>query len=154
MMGTGLKDGLIVMVLAGHEISEHPSTGAAQRVVVVIEDEAIVLAGYQMLFESWDYHVVAAQTVEEAIETLAEEANAPGFILADFRLRDGQTGVEAIDRLRQAFGLEIPGVVVTGDTTVTVEGLRKALASGMPVLHKPVNGRQLQDILTRSFGNA
>ena len=128
--------------------------GTARRVVVVIEDEAIVLAGYQMMFESWDYHVVAAQTVEEAMETLAEESCSPGFILADFRLRDGQTGVEAIERLRQAFGDDIPGVVVTGDTTVTVEGLRKALASGMPELHKPVNGRQLHDILTRSFGTA
>ena len=151
MMGTGLKDGLIVMVLAGHEISEHPSTGAAQRVVVVIEDEAIVLAGYQMLFESWDYHVVAAQTVEEAIETLAEEANAPGFILADFRLRDGQTGIDAILHLRRAFGSDIPGALVTGDTAVTVGGLRQAMASGMPVLHKPVNGRQLHDVLTHAF---
>lgn len=147
-------DGLIVMVPAGHELSGHPAAAGAPKVVVVIEDEAIVLAGYQMLFESWDYHVVAAQTVEEAIEELTGEANAPGFILADFRLRDGQTGVEAIERLRLTYGSDIPGVVVTGDTTVTVEGLRRAMASGMPVLHKPVNGRQLQDILARSFRNA
>ena len=140
------------MGLAGHEISGHPSTVGAQRVVVVIEDEAIVLAGYQMLFESWDYHVIAAQTVTEALEVLAEESCVPGFILADFRLRDGETGVDAIARLRGAFGAAIPGVVVTGDTTVTVDSLRKAVAAGMPVLHKPVNGRQLQDILDHSFG--
>ena len=131
--------------------SGYASTDVAARVVVVVEDEAIVLAGYQMLFESWDYHVIAAQTVEEAIELLEEESLSPGFILADFRLRDGQTGLEAIQRLRETFGSDIPGVVVTGDTTVTVEGLRQAIASGMPVLHKPVNGRQLQDILARSF---
>ena len=135
-------------------MSGPPSTGAAQQVIVVIEDEAIVLAGYQMLFESWDYHVIAAQTVEEAIEVLAEEASAPGFILADFRLRDGQTGIEAIERLRQTYGPDIPGAVVTGDTTVTVDRLRHAMAAGMPVLHKPVNGRQLHDILSRSFGRA
>lgn len=146
-------DGRIAMSLAGHEISGHATPGAAPRVVVVIEDEAIVLAGYQMLFESWDYHVVAAQSVEEALELLAEESRTPGFILADFRLRDGQTGIEAIEHLRGKFGADIPGVVVTGDTTVTVDGLRKALASGMPVLHKPVNGRQLQEILSRSFGS-
>ena len=143
----------MAMALATDETSGSVSGGVPQRVVVVIEDEAIVLAGYQMLFESWDYHVIAAQTVAEAIETLEEECCSPGFILADFRLRDGETGLDAIQQLRQTFGGDIPGVVVTGDTTVTVEGLRLAVASGMPVLHKPVNGRQLQDILSRSFPN-
>ena len=139
------------MAMVAHDVSQQPPSVMSRRVVVVIEDEAIVLAGYEMLFESWDYHVIAAQTVEEALELLAEEACEPGFILADFRLRDDKTGVEAIDRLRRTFGPHIPGVVVTGDTTVTVEGLRAAMASGMPVLHKPVNGRQLQDILSRCF---
>jgi CheY-like chemotaxis protein len=141
------------MTLVSDGASGHASADLSTRVVVVVEDEAIVLAGYQMLFESWDYHVIAAQTVDEAIELLEEEALCPGFILADFRLRDGQTGLQAIERLRETFGADIPGVVVTGDTTVTVEGLRQAIASGMPVLHKPVNGRQLQDILARSFSH-
>ena len=120
-------------------------------VVVVIEDEAIVLAGYRMLFESWGYRVVAAQSVDEA-EHLIATTGTPGFILADYRLRDGKTGTEAIKHLRLRFGRDIPGVVVTGDTTVTVDGLRTAAAEGMPILHKPVNGRQLQDLLSRALG--
>ncbi|WP_039851840.1 response regulator [Magnetospirillum fulvum] len=119
--------------------------------MVVIEDEAIVLAGYQMLFESWGYVVIAAQSADEALGMLEAGSMPPGFILADFRLRDGQTGTEAIERVRQAFGPDIPGVVVTGDTTVTVDRLRLAASEGMPILHKPVNGRQLQELLTRSF---
>ncbi|CCG41676.1 Putative two-component response transcriptional regulator (CheY family) [Magnetospirillum molischianum DSM 120] len=119
--------------------------------MVVIEDEAIVLAGYQMLFESWGYVVIAAQSADEALGMLEGGAIQPGFILADFRLRNGQTGTDAIERVRQAFGPDIPGVVVTGDTTVTVDRLRLAASEGMPILHKPVNGRQLQELLTRSF---
>ncbi|WP_254432612.1 response regulator [Magnetospirillum sp. SS-4] len=122
--------------------------------MVVIEDEAIVLAGYQMLFESWGHHVIAAQSVGEAIDLLAEESACPGFILADFRLRDGETGTEAIEILRRAYANAIPGVVVTGDTTVTAESLRLAKEAGMQVLHKPVNGRQLQDILGRVMGRS
>jgi CheY-like chemotaxis protein len=123
--------------------------------VIVIEDEAIVLAGYQMLFESWGYRVLAAQSADEAEAQLSAGPDAvPDFILADFRLRGGQTGLEAIKRLRKRFGREIPGVVVTGDTTVTVDGLRAAAAEGMPILHKPVTGRQLQDLLARSLGPA
>jgi CheY-like chemotaxis protein len=129
-----------------------PCAGAPPALVVVIEDEAIVLAGYQMLFESWGYRVIAAQSADEALSLVEEEGEAPRFILSDFRLRDGQTGTEAITTLRRAFGDGIPGAVVTGDTTVTGEGLREAAAEGMPILHKPVNGRQLQDILSRSLG--
>jgi hypothetical protein len=32
--------------------------------------------------------------------------------------------------------------------------LRQAVDAGMPVLHKPVQPPQLQDILARSFGRA
>ncbi|WP_237051597.1 response regulator [Magnetospirillum sp. ME-1] len=121
--------------------------------VVVIEDEAIVLAGYQMLFESWGYRVIAAQSADEAVALIEEEGGeAPDFILSDFRLRDGRTGTDAITLLRNNFGDAIPGAVVTGDTTVTGEGLKEAEAQGTPILHKPVNGRQLQDILSRSLG--
>jgi CheY-like chemotaxis protein len=122
--------------------------------VVVIEDEAIVLAGYQMLFESWDYQVIAAQSAEEALELLAEDGTTPSFILADFRLREGKTGPQAIQDLRARFGAHIPGAVVTGDTTVTAEGLREAMAAGIPVLHKPVNGAQLRDLLNQALGMA
>jgi two-component system, OmpR family, phosphate regulon response regulator PhoB len=128
------------------------NAASAPALVVVIEDEAIVLAGYQMLFESWGYRVIAAQSVSEAVEQLEDEGEAPAFILSDFRLRDGQTGTEAIGLLRRSYGSAIPGAVVTGDTTITGEGLREAEATGTPILHKPVNGRQLQDILSRSLG--
>lgn len=142
------------MSAIGSSIAGSGDAAPGSRVVVVIEDEAIVLAGYQMLFESWGYVVIAAQSADEALQLLASSVVPPGFILADFRLRDGQTGTDAIERVRQVFGGNIPGVVVTGDTTVTVERLRLAASEGMPILHKPVNGRQLQDMLNRSFKTA
>lgn len=118
--------------------------------IVVIEDEAIVLAGYQMLFESWGYRVVAVPSADEALTQLRTLGDKPGFVLADYRLRDGNTGTEAIGRVREAFGADLPGVLVTGDTAI--ERLRHAAASGLPILHKPVNGRQLRELLQRSLG--
>jgi CheY-like chemotaxis protein len=117
--------------------------------IVVIEDEAIVLAGYQMLFESWGYRVIAAASPESAMAQLDAAGQAPDFILADYRLKEGHTGTEAIKTLRDTFGENIPGVLVTGDTAV--DRLRTAAASGLAILHKPVNGRQLHDILQRSL---
>lgn len=128
------------------------SGGDEAPLIVVIEDEAIVLAGYQMLFESWGYRVVAAPSAEDALQALKDNAFQPDFILADYRLKEGNTGTEAIQALRSAYGNSIPGVLVTGDTAV--DRLRHAAASGLPILHKPVNGRQLLDILQRSLGAA
>jgi CheY-like chemotaxis protein len=117
--------------------------------IVVIDDESIVLAGYQMLFESWGYRVTAAPSGEEALSQLHDNGTTPDFILADYRLREGHTGIEAIDALRNAYGAGIPGVLVTGDTAI--DRLRQASSSGLPVMHKPVNGRQLQDMLRRTL---
>jgi len=120
----------------------------ASPLVVVIEDEAIVLAGYQMLFESSGYRVAAAQSLDEAHALLGAAGEAPRFILADYRLREGRTGTDAIESVRQTYGADIPAVLVTGDTAV--DRLRHAAASGLPIMHKPVNGRQLLELLRRS----
>ncbi|MGE5547735.1 MAG: response regulator [Solirubrobacterales bacterium] len=125
---------------------------AGGALIVVVEDEAIVLAGYQMLFESWGYRVVAAASAADAMAQLQEVGEAPRFILADYRLKDGETGSDAIEILRKTYGQMIPSVLVTGDTAV--DRLRNAAASGLPILHKPVNGRQLQDILKRTLAPA
>jgi CheY-like chemotaxis protein len=119
--------------------------------ILVVEDEPMVLAGYQMLFESWGYRVIAAPSTDDALTRLHEAGEAPRFVLADYRLRDGDTGTEAIERLRAAYGRDIPCVLVTGDTAV--DRLRHAAASGLAILHKPVNGRQLLDVLKRSLRN-
>lgn len=117
--------------------------------IVVIEDEAIVLAGYQMLFETWGYRVVAAPSLDDAMTQLRAMGQPPDFILADYRLREGHSGTEAIEVLRRTFGETIPGVLVTGDTAI--DRLRHAAASGLPILHKPVSGRQLMDVLQRAI---
>ncbi|HSV28230.1 MAG TPA: response regulator, partial [Candidatus Omnitrophota bacterium] len=96
--------------------------------IVVVEDEAIVLAGYQMLFESWGFRVVAAPSAADALSQLKDLGEPPRFILADYRLKDGHTGTEAIATLRRLYGDDIPGVLVTGDTAV--DRLRTAAASG------------------------
>lgn len=115
--------------------------------IAVIEDEAIVLVGYQMLFESWGYEVVAASSAEEALGQLRDRGRGPDAIIADYRLREGRTGVMAIRSIQAEFGDAIPAILVTGDTGPG--RLREAAASGLPILHKPVNGGQLHELLSR-----
>lgn len=118
--------------------------------IAVVEDEAIVLVGYQMLFESWGYEVVAASSADEALDQLRNRQRAPDVIVADYRLKNGRTGVDAIRSIQAEFSAAIPGILVTGDTGA--DRLREAAASGLPILHKPVNGNQLHDLIERALG--
>lgn len=117
--------------------------------IAVVEDEPIVLIGYQMLFESWGYEVVAASSADEALDQLRDRQRAPDVVVADYRLKNSQTGVEAIRSIQAEFNTAIPGILVTGDTGA--DRLREAAASGLPILHKPVNGTQLHALIERAL---
>ncbi|OAN55384.1 response regulator [Magnetospirillum moscoviense] len=117
--------------------------------IVVIEDEEFVLAGYQTLLESWGFEVVAAASGAEALTALTSSARIPDFIVADYRLGDGLTGTDAVQLLRRSFGDGIPGVLITGDTSM--DRVRHAGESGLQVVHKPINGRRLKEIVERGL---
>ena len=41
---------------------------------------------------------------------------APDLLISDFHLKDGETGLEVIDTVRQAFGSTVPVILLSGDT--------------------------------------
>lgn len=127
---------------ASRQMSDKAVSGA---LVLVVEDETMVLMGYRMLFESWGYRVLAARSVEDAMDQLADYSLPPDVIVADFRLTAGETGVQAVRMVEKRYGGSIPAILITGDTGA--DRLREAVSSGLPVLHKPVNGRKLQSLL-------
>ncbi|WP_255448478.1 response regulator [Telmatospirillum sp. J64-1] len=131
---------------------EAAGTARDSGLIAVVEDEAIVLVGYQMLFESWGYSVVAASSADEALSQLHDGGRKPDIVVADYRLKHGRTGIEAVREIQAAFGDDIPGILVTGDTAA--DRLREAAASGLPILHKPVNGKQLQALIAQYLGRA
>jgi DNA-binding NtrC family response regulator len=66
----------------------------------------------------------------------------PHGIIADYRLRQNRTGVQAIERIQQGISADIPAVIITGD--IAVERLREVSLSGLQVLHKPVSPLKLR----------
>jgi len=122
-----------------------------RRLVMIIDDEAPVLKGLGMILEEWGYEVLAAGSEEEAIELLEARRRQPHAILADYRLRDGRTGAEAVRHIRALFNTPIPCIIITGDTAP--ERLREAEASGFSILHKPVQPPHLHSLLTQSLSS-
>jgi CheY-like chemotaxis protein len=110
--------------------------------VLVIEDELHVQEAMSVLLRSWGHEVVAVVAEEAA---LAIFPPAPDVIIADYRLREDRTGIDAIRRVRDQWGTSIPSLVVTGDTSV--DRLQQAQASGLAFLHKPVSPGKLRAFL-------
>lgn len=115
---------------------------------MVIDDERTVLQALNLLLEMWGYRVVAAESEGEAVERLSALDEKPHAILADYRLREGRTGVQAIERIRAMVGALVPGVIITGDTSI--EGLRDARANGLTILQKPVLPPHLEAVLGKA----
>lgn len=107
--------------------------------VLVIEDDVIVRQGMTQLLEDWGCECQAVESISEALEVTGHWS--PQMIISDYRLRESQTGAEAIKRVRAALAANVPALIITGDTAP--ERLREAHESGVPLLHKPVTPSQL-----------
>jgi len=114
--------------------------------VVVIDDEAAVLDGMREVLQQWGCRPLLAGSADEALAQLVRTASRPAAVIADYRLRAGETGIVAIGRIRSAYGADIPGVIITGDTAPDL--LREAEASGFHLLHKPVRPVKLRALLS------
>lgn len=104
--------------------------------VLVIDDEKAILRATRALLESWGLAVLTAESAEGAMDAVGASGRFPHAIIADFTLRDGRTGLEAIASISRHLKTEIPAMIITGE--IAPESLREAQKSGHPVLNKPV----------------
>ena len=122
------------------------------RYAVLVDDDAIVLLGLQSILHDWGYEVLAAGSTEQALERLRTDTREPDIIVADYRLRGGRVGTEAIVKIRELFNSNIPGVILTGETGP--ECAEDAAAHGFTIAHKPITSRQLNAAVERLLSEA
>lgn len=118
---------------------------------MLIDDDEMVLQALGRAFEGWGYVVVMASSEDEALSRFPT-AGPPQLIVADYRLRHGRVGTDAIRHIRERCPAPVPGIVLTGETSK--EFLAEAEALGATVLHKPVTSQQLAGVLQRLFASA
>ena len=132
-------------------LAEHPPQAAIGhamgKFIVVIDDDILVLDAMRGVLKSWGCKVVTASSGDGALAALAEHKRPPDLIISDYRLGDGKTGFDAIERIRGTFGMSIPAFLISGDTTP--ERLREARASGYYLLHKPVLPITLRSVVSQ-----
>ena len=125
---------------------EEASSGLQGLAVLVIDDEPNICLAMSELLKCWDCRVLAAESADEAVARIASEGFFPDMVIADYRLREGCTGTQAIAKVRRALDYPVHAAILTGDTAP--ERLLEASASGFLILHKPIQPARLRAALT------
>jgi signal transduction histidine kinase len=153
-VGRGSRFSVIVpMAAATAKAAQPPALAfsalnlAAEKLIVVIDDDALALDGLGGLLRSWGSRVVAARSAAEVLIDLADPECPPDLVISDFHLSDQCTGIEAIEQLRAAFGVPIAAFLVSGDISPAL--LQEAQHGGYHLLHKPVDPMPLRTMLNR-----
>lgn len=115
--------------------------------LLVVDDEPNVLVTYRMILLQQGYKVSAALSAKEAREVLSQEEI--DLLLCDLSLEQQENGFDVIEfahRLRP----NMPAVLLTG--YATPEANERAHASGIPVLFKPIDIKQLLHTISDLLG--
>lgn len=112
--------------------------------VVVVEDDALVLAGMATLLQELGAGVRYFNTAEEALLYTAV-AHADYYIV-DYALSGELNGLDFLHAVQHKRNIPLRAVVITGETSSHF--IRSAVNSPWPVLHKPVNYVKLASALS------
>jgi CheY-like chemotaxis protein/two-component sensor histidine kinase len=123
------------------------------RRIAVVEDEAAVRDGLEVLLKAWGAAVVAFETVDDARAWAAQagDEQRPHLLIVDYRLPAGTTGLEALAVLRARWpAAKLPAIVVTGSTIGGHED--EAAAHDFHLLIKPVLPNKLRAMIGFKLG--
>ncbi len=111
--------------------------------ILVVDDEPHVLVTYQLILQQQGYEVSAALSAEQARKMLLERK--VDLLLCDLSLEKQENGFDVIEFARQK-DPEMPTLLLTG--YATQEANDRADESGIPVLFKPIDIKELLQTIT------
>lgn len=117
---------------------------------LVVEDDALARIALVGLLESWGMRVTQARGPTDALQSLAQGA-LPDVILSDYRLQEGLTGLQLVQRLQQQLDYPTAACLMSGDTDPAV--IQAVQAAGLTLLHKPVRPAKLRSLLRHLLMN-
>ncbi|WP_417841743.1 ATP-binding protein [Terasakiella sp.] len=116
--------------------------------ILFIEDEIDVQTATKYMLEAWGCVTLLAATEQEALEFCKQVDQRLPFdaIVADYRLRGEETGLDVILSLRRKLGVNTPSIVLSGETAASL--IRKLEMQNVPLLTKPVMPADLREALS------
>ncbi len=86
----------------------------------------------------------------DALERIGALGGEPNAIIADLHLDAGESGLEAVNMIRQHTQSEIPAMVVTAD--YSADAAHEAGIYGLELLKKPIRPAELRSLLSYLLG--
>jgi CheY-like chemotaxis protein len=125
---------------AGREIGAQVAS-----TVAIIEDEPLIAMDLETLVESLGHKVVGlARTRTEAV-ALAR-ATRPGLVLADIRLADGSSGLDAVNEILESFGVPVIFITAYPESLLTGERPEPAF-----LISKPFRAETVKAIVSQAL---
>ena len=104
--------------------------------ILVVDDEPDARFGTEALLREWGCHSASAGSLAELAATLEREPRFPDAVIADYRIGERDTGLDAIAAVHAYTGENTPALIVTGEEFVGADAL--VAAAIFPVVKKPV----------------
>jgi signal transduction histidine kinase/ActR/RegA family two-component response regulator len=117
--------------------------------VLLVEDDHDVRDAMLILMVRWGWDVASAASCAEAMAAV-EEFGAPDVVVTDLRLEPQLSGLDVIGRVNAACGMDVPAIVVTGDSSHP--HLATVQAGPWPVLVKPFSAALLRSTIEGVVG--
>ncbi|MFO1298162.1 MAG: response regulator [Rubrivivax sp.] len=96
--------------------------------MLLLDDEAAVRRAMRNALAHFGCRVAEAGSSEEALAQVA--SFKPGLVLADWQLRDGDSGLLAVQRLRERLN-GLPAILISGDTDAALRRGRCGCGPGV-----------------------
>jgi len=126
ILGAGADEVAALLGTARREIAVQMATD-----VLIIEDEPLIALDLKLIVKELGHHVTGiARTAIQAISLASEKP--PGLVLADIKLADNSSGLDAVNEILQ--GIALPVIFITAFPELLLTGERPEPAF---VLTKP-----------------
>ena len=114
--------------------------------ILLIENDSLSAQAMASLLEKWGCDVATTISGEDAVQRMGALGGLPDAIIADLHLDRGDSGLAAVEEIRQKVKIDIPAMIVTAD--YSEQAARDASRCGLELLKKPVKPAEMRALLS------
>jgi len=114
--------------------------------ILLIENDPSGAEAMAALLEGWGCDVATTRSTADALQRLSELGGAPDAIVADLHLDHGESGLAAVEEIRQSMKMDVPAMIITAD--YSEKAAKEASFHGLEVMKKPVKPAEMRALLS------
>ena len=114
--------------------------------ILLIENDLASAEGLANLLEKWGCDVAIAKSAADARDSIRALDEIPDVIIADLHLDNGETGIEAVEQIRNEIKTKVPAIIVTAD--YSPKAASDAASFGHELLKKPIKPAEMRSLLS------